>query len=141
MSARLLAAADVATALRENRPHRSRLGAAQVSDTLRAEVAAGRLDKTAVAAVLDASGESTRPLRLWPAGVSDREVEVIRLLASGATNKDIARALGITPKTVAHHVAHTYDKTGCRSRAGMALFAIDHGLVGPGAHTALTHRP
>ena len=49
--------------------------------------------------------------------LSDREVEVVRLVATGATNKDVARALGISAKTVAHHVAHVYDKIGTRSRA------------------------
>ena len=59
---------------------------------------------------------SVRSLCRPPSGSSDREVEVVRLVARGAANKDVARALGITAKTVAHHVAHIYDKTGCRSR-------------------------
>jgi DNA-binding NarL/FixJ family response regulator len=79
-----------------------------------------------------ADGAVTTTLR-WPAGLSDREVDVLRLVATGATNKDVARDLGITAKTAAHHVAHIYDKTGCRSRAGATLFALDHGLVGPGS--------
>lgn len=66
----------------------------------------------------------------WPSGLSDREVEVLRLVATGATNKDVARALGITAKTVAHHVAHVDEKTGCRSRAGVTLYAVEHGLIG-----------
>lgn len=131
-SARLLAAADVATALREARPHRAARSSAEVAAAVQDEVRAGRLDQLAVTAVLDVLGQRPARRPRWPAGLSDREVEVVRLLASGATNKDIARALGITAKTVAHHVAHTYDKTGCRSRAGMALFAVEHGLVGPG---------
>lgn len=129
--ARLLAAADVAVALRQDRPHRSALSEAASTDTLRAEVVAGRLDAAAVDAVLNGDGHAASRRRpQWPMGLSDREVEVVRLLATGSTNKDIARALGITAKTVAHHVAHTYDKTGCRSRAGMTLLAIEHGLVG-----------
>ncbi|HEV3402602.1 MAG TPA: helix-turn-helix transcriptional regulator [Acidimicrobiales bacterium] len=65
----------------------------------------------------------------WPAGLSDREVEVLRLVARGDTSKDVARALGISAKTVQHHVAHIYTKVGVTSRAGAALFAAEHGLT------------
>jgi DNA-binding NarL/FixJ family response regulator len=75
---------------------------------------------------------------VWPLGLSDREVQVARLVATGATNKGIARALTITAKTAAHHVAHIYDKTGSRSRAGVSLFAVEHGLIGPGTTWAST---
>jgi HD-GYP domain-containing protein (c-di-GMP phosphodiesterase class II)/DNA-binding CsgD family transcriptional regulator len=134
--ARLLAAADVAVALREDRPHRPAHDRGASTEVLREEVTAGRLDRDAVAAVLAVTADgapSAAPPPVWPAGLSDREVQVVRLVARGASNKDIARQLGITAKTVAHHVAHSYDKTGCRSRAGMTLFAIEHGLVGPGS--------
>lgn len=130
---RLLAAADVATALWERRPHRPALARAEAHAALLDEVEEGRLDRSAVSAVLDAGGGPKPPALSWPAGLSDREVEVLRLVARGATNKDVARALGITAKTVAHHVAHVYTKIGCRSRAGAALFALDCGLVGPGS--------
>lgn len=130
---RLLAAADVATALQEHRPHRPALTRDEAHALLLDEVEMGWLDRSAVSAVLDAGG-GPRPRALsWPAGLSDREVDVLRLVARGATNKDVARSLGITAKTVAHHVAHAYAKTGCRSRAGATLFALDHGLVGPGS--------
>lgn len=134
--ARVLAAVDVAVALGEARPHRPALAAVDRERVLGVEVAEGRLDRAAVGAILEAGGVTARGLRArlpWPAGLSDREVEVVRLVASGATNKDIARALGVTAKTVAHHVAHTYDKVGCRSRAGATLFALEHGLLGPAA--------
>jgi HD-GYP domain-containing protein (c-di-GMP phosphodiesterase class II)/DNA-binding CsgD family transcriptional regulator len=130
---RLLAAADVACALREERPHRPALPPEAATDVLRDEVEQGRLDRRAVAAVLEASGAGPMIALSWPTGLTDREVDVLRLVATGATNKDVARALGITAKTVAHHVAHIYDKTGCRSRAGVTLFALEHGLVGPGS--------
>jgi HD-GYP domain-containing protein (c-di-GMP phosphodiesterase class II)/DNA-binding CsgD family transcriptional regulator len=137
--AMVLAAADVAVALSEARPYRRALDEQARATVLRAEVSAGRLDRVAVGAVLDAGGSaaaahavSTTRLA-WPAALSDREVEVLRALASGGTNKDVARALGIRAKTVAHHVAHIYAKIGCRSRAGATLFALEHGLVGPTA--------
>jgi DNA-binding NarL/FixJ family response regulator len=50
-------------------------------------------------------------------------------VAGGCSDKRIARELGITAKTVAHHVQHVYDKIGVRSRAGAALFAVEHRLV------------
>jgi HD-GYP domain-containing protein (c-di-GMP phosphodiesterase class II)/DNA-binding CsgD family transcriptional regulator len=132
-AARLLAAADVACALAEPRPHRGAMDGNTIHGELRAEVAAGRLDRDAVAAVLAVGGGAPAMRPTWPSGLSDSEVEVLRLVATGATNKDVARDLGITAKTVAHHVAHIYDKTGCRSRAGTTLFAIERGLIGPRA--------
>jgi HD-GYP domain-containing protein (c-di-GMP phosphodiesterase class II) len=130
-AARVLAAADVACALAQDRPHRPAFSKAKVALTLAEEASAGRLDTEAVRAVAEVIGAvGTRVV--WPLGLSDREVQVVRLVATGATNKGLARALSITAKTAAHHVAHIYDKTGSRSRAGVTLFAVEHGLVGPG---------
>ena len=64
-----------------------------------------------------------------PAGLSDREVEVLRLIARGRTNKQIAEALVITEKTAGHHVEHLYAKADVSTRAGAALFAMQHDLV------------
>ena len=77
---------------------------------LREEVAAGGSMREAAEAVLDAAGHRAAPRRGWPAGLTDREVEVLRALARGASNKAIAQALGLSPKTVGHHVAHVYTK-------------------------------
>jgi HD-GYP domain-containing protein (c-di-GMP phosphodiesterase class II) len=129
---RLLAAADVACALREHRPHRKALAAREAHRVLREEVDAGRLDRSAVSAVIEAGGGPPAASPKWPAGLTAREIDVLRLVAGGAANKDISRALGISAKTVAHHVAHIYDKTGCRSRAGTTLYALEQGLLGPG---------
>jgi DNA-binding NarL/FixJ family response regulator len=96
------------------------------------EVEAGRLDRRVVRALLESSSDAEagrRVLPAWPDGLSDREVEVLVLVARGATNKDIARSLGITAKTVAHHVAHVYTKAGLRSRAGATLYAMERGLL------------
>jgi DNA-binding NarL/FixJ family response regulator len=83
-----------------------------------------------VAAVIEAAG-GPRPRREWPADLTDREVDVLRLGARGLSNKAIAETLVISPRTVQHHLAHIYDKTGRRSRAGNALFAMEHGLLHP----------
>jgi len=97
---------------------------------LRAEVRAGRLAGDAVDAVLGAAGHRAAARRVWPAGLTAREVEILGLLARGQANKQIARRLSITPKTVSNHVEHIYTKTGVSSRAAVALFATRHGLTG-----------
>jgi pimeloyl-ACP methyl ester carboxylesterase/DNA-binding CsgD family transcriptional regulator len=65
----------------------------------------------------------------WPAGLSDREVEVLRAVAHGRRSKQIAIDLGISIRTVNHHIHHIYEKVGIRSRAGITLFAFEHDLV------------
>ena len=129
---RLLAACDVYVALREDRPHRPRQSDEAAAATLAEEARAGRLDRASVEMVLDTAGLPTRVQSELPAGLTDREAEVLRLVAQGQTNKAVAAALGISAKTVQHHVAHIYDKIGVSSRAGAALYAAEHELVGPG---------
>jgi HD-GYP domain-containing protein (c-di-GMP phosphodiesterase class II) len=127
---RLVAAADAYQAMREARPYRPALSAEQAKKALLDDVAAGKLDREAVAMVLEAAGDrAPRIAAAWPRGLTDREVAVLRLLAKGQSNKQIARALDISAKTVQHHVAHVYAKIGCSSRARAALFATDHGLL------------
>jgi DNA-binding CsgD family transcriptional regulator len=93
-------------------------------------VRAGALDKRAVDAVLEAAGAAPLQVRQAnPAGLSDREVEVLRLLARGRSTKEIARALHITEKTAGHHVEHIYAKAGVSTRVGAALFAMRHDLA------------
>ncbi len=132
--ARLLAACDVFCALREARPYRPAYTVETAAALLADEAGRGALDTAAVRHVLDAADAAPQRLpRAWPAGLSDREVEVLRLVAHGGTNKDVARALGISAKTVQHHVAHIYTKIGVTSRAGAALFAAERGLAAPEA--------
>jgi len=61
--------------------------------------------------------------------LSEREVEVLRHIARGASYKDVARRFTISPRTAAHHVPHIYDKIGVSSRAAAAMFAMEHDLV------------
>jgi HD-GYP domain-containing protein (c-di-GMP phosphodiesterase class II) len=129
-AARVLAAADVWTALTEDRAHRPAHDLAAARDLLHAEAGAGRLDPTAVGAVLAAAGQPRgRTSALRPAGLSDREVEVLRLIARGASNRAVATRLSISPKTVGRHVEHIYAKTGVTTRPGAALFAMEHDLL------------
>jgi HD-GYP domain-containing protein (c-di-GMP phosphodiesterase class II) len=127
--ARLLGAADAYQAMREPRPYRDALSPDDAAMQLRAEVKAGRMDAEAVEAVLGAAGHRVQRRREGPAGLTAREVEVLRHLARGLTNKDIAAVLVISRKTVANHVEHIYTKIGASSRAAAGLFATKHGLL------------
>ena len=127
MGARLLAAADVYQALREPRPHRPAHEAARAAQLTVEEAAAGRLDRAAVNAVLDAAGHDVRAA--LPAGLTEREVEVLRLLARGLVDKEIAQSLGISHRTVHHHNQSIFGKLGVATRGGAALFAVENNLV------------
>ncbi|HSL01717.1 MAG TPA: HD domain-containing phosphohydrolase [Rubrobacteraceae bacterium] len=126
--ARLLAAADAYQAMTQERPHRPALTTSAAAEQLSSEAAQGRLDGEAVRAVLEAAGHPS-PHLAWPAGLSDREVQVLRLVARGHSNREIARLLWISPKTAGHHVQHIYAKTGVSTRAAAAMFAMEHDLI------------
>jgi HD-GYP domain-containing protein (c-di-GMP phosphodiesterase class II) len=130
-SDRILAAANAYQAMVEPRPHRPAHPRTRAAELLRDEVRAGKLDATAAAAVLEAAGQE--PGRLSPprpAGLTDREAEVLALLASGLMTKQIGQRLGISPKTVDQHIQNLYAKIGVSTRAAAALFATRHGLAG-----------
>jgi HD-GYP domain-containing protein (c-di-GMP phosphodiesterase class II) len=128
MDARVLAAADVYQALVSERPHRPARTPAEAARALEAEAG---LDRQAVAAVLEAAGH--RPARRirFPAGLTGREVDVLRLLVRGRSERQIAAELFIAPSTVHTHITHLYDKAGVSTRAGAAVFAMEHGLMAP----------
>jgi DNA-binding NarL/FixJ family response regulator len=98
---------------------------------LEGEARAGRLDADAVAAVLTAAGQAPPGRRNtpWPAGLTAREVEVLRLLARGLTREQVAAELFMAEKTAGHHAESIYRKLGVNSRAAAALFAAQHDLV------------
>ena len=81
-----------------------------------------------VRAVAEAGGQ-TPPMIERPAGLTEREVEVVGLLARGLLTKQIARRLDISPKTVDRHIQNSYRKMGVSSRAAATLFAAENGLV------------
>jgi len=121
----LLAAADVCRALCEPRPHRAPLDLAAA-----ARVMSGLpLDRDAVRAVLDAAGAPRPALPALPAGLTERELEILRLLAAGSTKRQIAADLVISQSTVHTHTVHIYAKCDVSTRAGLAMFAMRHGLA------------
>ena len=127
--ARILGAADAYQAMREPRPHRAPLSAESAATELRIDVRSGRLESDADETVLVAAGHRAVRRREGPAGLTAREVEVLRLVARGLSNKDIARILVISPKTTGNHIEHIYTKIGTSNRAGAGLFAMQRGLL------------
>jgi DNA-binding NarL/FixJ family response regulator len=81
--------------------------------------------------VLEAAGHPTRRRQEWPAGLTTREIEVLRLLGRGLSNKQIAERLVVARKTVDNHVEHIYTKIGVSNRARASLFAVRHRLMSP----------
>ncbi len=128
-ASRILAAADAVAAMREPRAYRPARDDATLKRELAADVRDGKLDAQSVEAVLAAEGLATARPRTAPRGLSEREVEVLRFVARGKTNKEIGALLGISPRTVQVHVAHVYDKLGVYSRAGAAIFAVENALL------------
>ena len=127
---RILAAADCYSAMREARPHRPALDPDVAEAELTREATEGRLDRDAVGAVLAAAGHhSAIRAGELPAGLTRRELEVLLALVVGHSNQAIADSLGISAKTVGHHVQHVYQKAGVRSRAAATVWAFENELV------------
>jgi HD-GYP domain-containing protein (c-di-GMP phosphodiesterase class II) len=124
---RLLAVADVYSALTESRPHRPAFSPDAAAHTLR-EMA---LDPECVECVLEAAGQTRRRIRTRPAGLTEREVDVLRLIVRGMSMGEVAAALHISTSTVHTHLAHVYEKAGISTRAAAAVFAMEHDLLDP----------
>ncbi len=131
---RVLPVAASWVALRSRRPWRSAFSEAAALDSLRADVAQGRLDGDVVAA-LEASCAG-RPT-VAPASRSKengalltaRELDVLRRVSLGDSNKAAAQTLGISPSTVRTHLESVFRKLGCNSRAACTLKASLSGLL------------
>lgn len=132
LTARVLAAAEAYQSMVEERPWRPALSPSQAAAAVRREAAEGLLDRRGVDAVLDAAGHrpvGKREARTWPAGLTDREVDVLRMLARGRSNREIARELHVSEGTVHTHVINVYGKIEVNTRAGAVLFALEHDLI------------
>lgn len=100
---------------------------------LRVEAQEGRLDRDAVDAVQHVAGQDSpgRMMQRRATDLTHRQVEVLRLVAAGRSNGEVADALSISRRTAEHHVQDIYVKIGASTRAAAALYAMEHGLVGP----------
>ena len=127
---RLLAAAVAYRQSLEPRPQRPALDPEEAAGQLRQEARAGRLDAESVEAVLAAAGHRASRSTSWSAGLTAREVEVLRLVAQGRSNREIAAELFIAEKTARNHVERVYTKLGVNNRTQASLAAIDRGLAG-----------
>ena len=128
-AARILAAADMAVAMSEARPYRPALSPAAVARELMSEASAGGVDASAADAVLASLGMKMHIVPRPTHRVSDRELEVCRLIAHGKMNKEIADVLGISLRTVQNHIAHIFDKLGLHSRSGVAVWLVENEAV------------
>ena len=131
---RVLAAAVSYQSACEPRPYRDEQKPEAAARRLRERVRAGELDPVAAEAVLHAAGQSAPRPKLRPDGLTPREIEVLRLVARGASNKEIAALLVISEKTARNHVERTYAKIGVSNRIGASMYALRHGLVDPGTN-------
>jgi HD-GYP domain-containing protein (c-di-GMP phosphodiesterase class II) len=131
MAARILAVSDAWVSMQQPRPHRLPMDPDRAAAELLAECREGGRDVQAAEAVLDATGHRPRTARDGPAGLSRREVEVLRLVAAGCSNPEIASRLHIARRTAEHHVQHIYTKIGVSTRPGAALFAVENDLLEP----------
>jgi DNA-binding CsgD family transcriptional regulator len=129
VTGRLLAAACAYCAMIEPRPYRPPRTTKEAVDALHAEVRSGKLDANAVDAVLTAAGQRRGKRRAGPAGLTPREIEVLALIARGASTRQVAQRLSITPKTAETHIERIYAKTGASTRSTATLFAMQQGLL------------
>lgn len=133
LEARVLAAAVAWVALRSARPWRAALSAEAAAQQLRDDVADGRLCGDAVEAVLADGAAGIRQKRRTPAVgtlLSARETDVLRAISRGATNKEVARELALSPSTIRTHVESVFRKLECSTRAAATLKASALGLLG-----------
>ena len=98
------------------------------------------LDRDAVRAVLAAADVPAAALPRLPAGLTERELDVLRLLAAGRTKREIPSDLVISPSTVHTHTVHIYGNCGVSTRAALAMFAMWHGLAARPAGRKSTER-
>jgi HD-GYP domain-containing protein (c-di-GMP phosphodiesterase class II) len=131
LPARILSAACAYQTAVEGRANRAAVLPAEAASLLQREADANRLDPDAVRAVLAAAGHRAPAVtpQSYPNGLSEREVDVLRLMSRGMSRKQIGATLFIADKTVARHIEHIYDKIGVNTRPGATVFAMQHGLL------------
>ena len=134
LGACVLAATEIYVGLTTERADRPPFSPPDAAAELRELESKGVLEPRASRAVLVAAGhgEGRAPSgrrQQHPGGLTRREVEVLRLAARGLTTRQIADRLVISPKTADHHIQHIYGKIGTSTRAGAALWAMQHAVV------------
>jgi DNA-binding NarL/FixJ family response regulator len=131
VGSRIIAVADRFDELTHDQAGALALEPEPALDRLRAEAGTG-LDPDVVGLLTEEVGAPRRPppaRAARPAGLTEREVEVLRLLGRGMKRQEVARALVVSDATARHHLEHIYDKIGTSTRVGAVLFAMEHGLL------------
>ena len=105
-----------------------RLGDIESSDR---ELAAARTAFEALGAAIDAADAAGQRRAALPKGLTEREAQVLALVAAGRTNRQIADELFLSQKTVARHVSNIFTKVGVTTRTAAARFAFEHGIASP----------
>ena len=128
--ASVLAVADCFDELTHDGPDRTALAPEAALRLMRAQPA--RFSGASVEALtaeqgLSTTGEGRR--RTWPQGLTDREVEVLRLVARGNDRRQVAKLLVLSEGTVRSHLEHIYGKISVSNRAAATLFAVENGLL------------
>ncbi len=129
VAASCLAVADVYCALINRRSWRKAYTPDDAADKMLDEVTQGRFPSQAVQALLKVCGHDKQAANIvYPAGLTSREIDILRCLISGMGNNQIADDLGISPKTAENHLTQIYRKTKTSGRTQAALFAMKHGI-------------
>lgn len=128
---RLLAAALAWQALQSERPWRSAFSPDAAGRVLLDEADQGRFEYRACQAVIAAARGDAKitDCRSSAGLLSERETEILRLISTGGSNKEVARRLGISPSTVRTHVENVFRKLQCTTRAAATLKALTLGLI------------
>jgi HD-GYP domain-containing protein (c-di-GMP phosphodiesterase class II) len=133
MQERVLAAAAAFTAMCSPRPWRPAHGEAAAATLLTAQAGAGRFDRHAVGAVIEAARalapKTGRASLAHDALLSAREIEVLRHISQGETSREAARAMKISPASVRSHVDNIFHKLDAGSRPAATLKALTRGII------------
>ena len=134
LGARIIAVADRYDELSSEMPGRTTMEQKDALDQMAKEVDTALCPESFDGLVHVLEGQehpqrqrSTR--RQWPMGLTDREVDVLRLIAKGMNRAQVADSLTVSESTVRSHLEHIYSKAGVNSRAGATMFAMEHALV------------
>jgi len=133
LAGQVLAAAEHWSSLQCERPGAQALGLDAAAERLRQDADAGRFASHVVTALLAPAGSPPRAVVVADTVLSAREVEVLRRISHGDSNKEAARELGISPSTVRAHLENIFRKLGCSTRAAATLKASTMGLLQPAA--------
>ncbi|WP_345817060.1 HD domain-containing phosphohydrolase (plasmid) [Paraburkholderia sp. PREW-6R] len=132
LEANVLAASVMFVALRSDRPWRAARSAAEAAQHLRDEASRGRLNVNVVNALLSDGTSTVRTTAghtVQSSRLTAREIDVLRVISRGASNKEAARELTLSPSTVRTHVENVFRKLECTTRAAATLKASALGLL------------